>query len=135
MYKVSNWGWSSRKKKKELFHSLSRFILCRTVDGSKTIKAFVHFRFETDYNDPVLYCYEIQLSADVQKCGLGRFLMEAQLALAKKTSMTKLMLTVFKHNDVALRFFRQFGFEIDYTDPSKSDIYDVDYIILSICLE
>ncbi len=34
--------------------------------------AFVHFRWECEESVPVLYCYEIQLEAAVQRKGLGR---------------------------------------------------------------
>lgn len=34
--------------------------------------AYVHFRWENEDGVPILYCYEIQLEADVQRKGLGR---------------------------------------------------------------
>ena len=34
--------------------------------------AYVHFRWEEEDGVPVLYCYEIQLEAAVQRKGLGK---------------------------------------------------------------
>lgn len=34
--------------------------------------AYVHFRWEEEEGIPILYCYEIQLEAAVQRKGLGR---------------------------------------------------------------
>ena len=35
-------------------------------------QAYVHFRWEEEEGVPVLYCYEIQLEAAVQRKGLGK---------------------------------------------------------------
>ena len=38
--------------------------------------AFAHFRFDMDYDDEVLYVYEIQLEDCVKRKGLGKFMMQ-----------------------------------------------------------
>ena len=53
-----------------------------------------------DFDDDVLYCYEIQLEADMMRRGLGRFMMKVLELLMIKAQLKKIMLTVFKHNQV-----------------------------------
>lgn len=46
----------------------------RMVQGGSERRpmAYVHFRWEEEDSVPILYCYEIQLEAAVQRKGLGR---------------------------------------------------------------
>ncbi|PIK39919.1 putative N-alpha-acetyltransferase 40 [Apostichopus japonicus] len=96
---------------------------------------FVHFWFDMDFDDEVLYCYEIQLVEEVRRKGLGKFLIQILEMLAYQTQMKKVMLTVFKHNKEANSFFvNQLKYEIDETSPSIYDPMnpeDYDYEILS----
>ncbi len=54
-----------------------------------------------DFDDDVLYCYEIQLERDLMRQGLGRFMMKVLELLMIKAELKKIMLTVFKHNQVS----------------------------------
>ena len=38
--------------------------------------AFAHFRFDMDYDDEVLYVYEIQMEEKARRKGLGKFMMQ-----------------------------------------------------------
>ena len=51
--KNSSFGWEPEAKRKELFHSLSRFIL--VYDEENTLLAFLMFRFEHEYEEDLLY--------------------------------------------------------------------------------
>ena len=38
--------------------------------------AFSHFRYDMDYDDEVLYVYEIQLEEEYRRRGIGKFMMQ-----------------------------------------------------------
>ena len=94
--------------------------------------AFSHFRYDMDYDDEVLYIYEIQLEDSVRRKGLGRFMMQVLEVMAFKADMRKIMVTVFKHNPGAQKFFKDaLKYEIDETCP-VDDVYEqYDYQIIS----
>ncbi len=54
---------------------------------------------------PVLFLYELQIATAAQRLGLGRFLMQAVVKITAKTQMWKTMLTCFKSNIPAMRFY------------------------------
>ncbi|KAJ6519899.1 hypothetical protein C8R45DRAFT_40010 [Mycena sanguinolenta] len=98
MYKGSSFGWNPSEKQKELFNSLSRFILVYP-NGSDSLVAFTAFRFEFEDEDEdsnILYCYDIQVSKTSQRHGLGRTLMNHLVKIGADFRMDKIMLTVFK---------------------------------------
>lgn len=101
-------------------------------NGFTEVAGFVSFRFERELEHPVLYCYEIQLYH--QFCGqsVGSFLMKLLANIATNSGMQRVLLTVFKKNTAAQRFFRKNGFSIDQSDPSKfKNNQVVDYNIFS----
>jgi len=126
-YEKSNWGWNESQKRKELTKKTSQYLIARDPDAK--ILAFVHYRFDMDFDLPVLYCYEIQLIEAVQRRGLGGHLMHILYKLAERFKMKKVILTVFKHNPQALNFYQQkLKFRLDATAPKENQI---DYTILS----
>lgn len=85
-----------------------------------------------DHDDDVLYCYEIQLEESVRRKGLGKFMMKVLELMMMKSDLLKIMLTVFKHNDVASKFFKEvLKYEIDETCPYDTVYEQFDYEILS----
>mmetsp|Transcript_5170 Transcript_5170/g.20625 ORF Transcript_5170/g.20625 Transcript_5170/m.20625 type:complete len:293 (+) Transcript_5170:214-1092(+) len=120
-YKRSPWGWDRRKKKQEMTHRSARYVLVCDEEADE-IAAFCHFRFEFDDEDeperPVLYCYELQVHPNYQRKGLGRHLMGLLDALALRFGLPCTMLTVFKRNTAARRFYEAIGYGLDATDPS-----------------
>ena len=78
-----------------------------------------------DFDDDVLYCYEIQLEESCRGKGLGKFMMKVHNnikywisycwrimtqvleLLTIKAGLLKTMLTVFKHNTKAVTFFKE----------------------------
>ena len=88
----------------------------------------------------VEYLLQIQIDEEFQRKGLGKFMMQVLEMLAFKADMRKIMLTVLKHNDSAVKFFKALlKFEIDETNPAEdvqwnekyNDIEQIDYEILS----
>jgi len=138
LYEQSNWGWNEKNKRAEMLEDAAWYLLAKDEDGA--ICGFSHFRYDMDYDDEVLYVYEIQIDQAYQRKGLGKFMMQVLEMLAFKADMRKIMLTVLKHNESATKFFKsQLKFEIDETNPAEdvqwnekySDIEQVDYEILS----
>ena len=58
------------------------FRLFREEDGK--MMGFAHFRYDMDFDDEVLYVYEIQLEEEFQRKGLGRFMMQVLSRLINK---------------------------------------------------
>lgn len=131
LYEASNWGWKDRDKREELFEDKARFLIVRNEENLPV--AFVHFRFDIEIDEEVLYCYEIQLSESVRRKGLGKFLMQILELMAYKTEMVKVMLTTFKQNDAGSKFFKEaLKYEVDESSPGEF-VYEEEchYMILS----
>ncbi|KAM3825113.1 N-alpha-acetyltransferase 40 [Vipera latastei] len=132
LYEQSEWGWKDREKRDEMTDDRAWYLIA-LENGSLPV-AFSHFRFDVEYGEEVLYCYEIQLESRARRRGLGKFLIQILQLVANSTQMKKVMLTVFKHNHGANQFFREaLQFEIDDTSPSMSGCCgeDSSYEILS----
>ncbi|KAK2188628.1 hypothetical protein NP493_126g00024 [Ridgeia piscesae] len=135
-YEDSGWGWNDKQKLDEMSEDKARYLVARNQENKPV--ALVHFRFDMDYEEAVLYCYEIQLVKSVRHKALGKFLMQILELLAHKTQMSKVMLTVFKQNQAALEFFtKKLKYDMDETSPEDSmaeAMFDEDgfntYIIL-----
>ncbi|KAG8899521.1 hypothetical protein FRB99_006587 [Tulasnella sp. 403] len=129
-YTNSSFGWHPREKRKELFHQLSRFILAYRQDESVaatpcTLAGYTMFRFDEEetmedgVNEDVAYCYELQISPQFQRAGLGAILIHELEAVAKKWRMQKVMLTVFRTNYKAICFYEKYGYSMDAISPSN----------------
>lgn len=130
-YEKSNFGWNRAAKLKELRHRTAIFLIA--MFDSKLF-AFCHFRFEhgSDESEACVYCYEIQVADEYQRRGIGKYLMNILPLLAIRFKIYKVMLTVFKHNKIAMDFYMNtLKFRIDKSSPSKFDI-EADYEILSL---
>jgi len=130
MYQKSDWGWCEANKKQELFEDSARYLIARLEDGTPV--AYSHFRYDMDFDDDVLYCYEIQLEPSVRRKGLGKVMMKVLELMMNKSDLVKIMITVFKHNEEALEFFKTgLKFEVDETSPYNTVYEQFDYEILS----
>ncbi|KAG6911912.1 hypothetical protein DXG01_000159 [Tephrocybe rancida] len=131
----SSFGWDPSSKQEELFNRLSRFIL---VDVADELAAFSMFRFEYEEKENILYCYDLQIRQAHQRTGMGKLLMRILERIGTAWSMEKVMLTVFKANGNAMKFYQASGFTMDESCPGYVDesddpaaIEDADYEILS----
>lgn len=130
-YEQSSTGWSREVKLKEFQHKTAKFLILLFEDRPI---AFCHFRFEhgSDDSEACVYCYEIQVADEYQRRGVGRYLMDILPLLAIRFKIFKVMLTVFKHNPVAMGFYvNSLKFRIDKSSPSKFN-EETDYEILSL---
>merc|ERR1712106_1025775 len=108
----------TKEKKKELKEDQAWYLIARTEEG--TAVAFVHFRFDMDYDDEVLYCYEVQVEKAYRRKGLGRFMMKLLEMLAIKNDLPE------------VAFFREsLKFEMDETSFVDTVHEQFEYEILS----
>ena len=83
-------------------------------------------RFVIEEDVAVLYVYELQVDEKAQRKGLGKFLMMLCEALAKKASVSGVMLTVQKSNQGALTFYTGAKYDVSLISPSKCDPWGAD---------
>lgn len=130
MYEKSSGGWHAWEKREEMSEDAAWYLIASDTNTQKPI-AFSHFRFDMDYGDEVLYCYELQLEKEYQKKGLGKFMMQVLELMAFSNQMMKVVLTVFKHNPDAMAFYEKCKYEVDETSPEDNFEETFDYSILS----
>lgn len=106
-YKKCPMGWTPKIKQKDLNKVWARYLVA--VNDKKEPVAYSMFRFDLDYGCSVLYCYEMQVDESSQRKGLGAFMMKALETVAKHWNMSKLVLTVLKNNEDAVRFYQRIG--------------------------
>lgn len=129
-YETKEEGWNEKMKREELLDDRAWYLLARTENGTPV--AYSHFRYDMDYDDEVLYCYEIQIEKAYRRKGLGRFMMKVLELLAIKADMLKIMATIFKNDPPEVAFFKDcLKFETDETSPFD-DVYEqFEYEIVS----
>jgi len=122
--------WNGKEKREELMDDSAWYLIARTEDGAPV--AFSHFRYDMDYDDEVLYCYEIQVEKKFRRKGLGRFMMKVLELLMIKADMLKIMATIFKKDKSNDGLFKKcLKFETDETSPTD-DVYEqFEYEIIS----
>ena len=148
-YDGSSVGWSPLKKRKEMKLPDMRYLIAR--QGSRTVNpnlngasaptqgqilGFLSFMVTYEDGKEVIYCYEIHMSPAAQGLGLGKQLMLTLEDIGRRVGLEKAMLTVFKSNTKALRFYDRLGFVVDEYSPQprklrNGTVKEADYLILS----
>ncbi|VDP12658.1 unnamed protein product [Onchocerca flexuosa] len=82
MYQISQWGYDELSKKQELRATTSRYIIAKNTNDKPI--AYLHYRFDIDFDSAVLYCYEIQVEDEYQVKGIGSALLSIAECLGKK---------------------------------------------------
>lgn len=134
LYERSAWGWDPVDKRKELTHPTAYLLLVKDKLNDRHC-AFAHFRFEFDNEQfkGVIYCYELQISKDYQRKGIGSLLMQIIRQVGAKFKMSKVLLTCFEHNPSAMNFYtKKLGYHVDKTSPSRCVEGKTFYEILSL---
>ncbi|KAG1465781.1 hypothetical protein G6F46_000007 [Rhizopus delemar] len=141
MYNNSKEGWSDEGKKREMLAPEARYLIARSSADPNDLKGFLLFQMvqEETMDDDVMancaYCYEIQLTTDARNQGLGEFLMNLLSCIGSYWKMDKVMLTVFKANKDAFRFYvEKLGFKLDEISPGaclpkyKAKLFDYELL-------
>lgn len=125
-YEQSNWGWNRKAKEEELDEKTAYYLV---VKKGGQLVGYSHFRFDLDYDVPVVYCYEIQFEQQARGLGFGTAVVNLLGELGKRAKMKKVVATIFKHNEMSRRFFDKAGFVLDDSSPVKGE--KADYVIVS----
>jgi len=126
----AEFGWKEKEKQTEMREDLAWYLIARTSEGTPV--AFSHFRYDMDYDDEVVYCYELQVEKAYRRKGLGRFMMKVLEMLMLKADMLKLMCTIFKKDEPEVAFFKKcLKFEKDETSFVDTVEEQFEYEILS----
>ncbi|KAK8870853.1 N-alpha-acetyltransferase 40 [Tritrichomonas musculus] len=110
------WGWNEQAKQQELLEDGARYLIA--ISGDRPI-GFVHFRFEQQDGDFVLYIFDIQIEESYQRKGLGRYMIDALWFVGLEKKVSCLMTLVFKNNDAGLKFFKSVGFVPHRMSPEQ----------------
>ncbi len=153
-YKDSSMGWSASEKRKEMKLPDMKYMILRRhttteipngyenvecddqSSGTGQFAGFVEFMVTYEDGYEVLYCYEIHLMPEVQSQGLGEELMERFERIGRVIGLEKAMLTVFKSNSRALKFYTRVGYTEDESSPRprklrNGTVKEADYMIMS----
>jgi ribosomal protein S18 acetylase RimI-like enzyme len=63
------------------------------------------------HQGPSIEVQRLYVQSDVQNLGMGHFLMEEAIKIARDKGFTFMWLGVWEHNEKALRFYEKFNFE------------------------
>ena len=147
-YEASSKGWSPAKKRREMRLPDLRYVLLQQkaekedesgvciYDQDQEVQGFMSFMLTYEDGYEVIYLYEIHLSPQLQGQGLGKKLMDMMEEVGKKAGVEKSMLTVFRRNEAAMRFYEGLGYGVDEFSPRARKlrggvVRDADYSILS----
>ncbi|OJI81345.1 hypothetical protein ASPTUDRAFT_58629 [Aspergillus tubingensis CBS 134.48] len=143
-YRNSSTGWSPSKKKKEMKLPDMKYLVVRREeltpsDGEGDVVGFMSFMITYEDGKEVVYLYEIHLSSEVQKQGLGKRLLLVLMEIGRRVGVEKAMLTVFTSNGVAQRLYGAIGFGTDEYSPRprrlrNGMVKEPDYRIMSVRL-
>jgi ribosomal protein S18 acetylase RimI-like enzyme len=112
------WKWNDLKKLNELQSIKNRFII-HTIEGQ--ICGFLAFRFMVECGDPVAYIWEIQVESESAGKGIGSQMMsKLESFLREKTAIRKIVLTVLKNNERAIKFYQNRGYTEDKSSPQSA---------------
>lgn len=134
---ASSSGWSRSKKRKEMKLPDMKYMIVR---GSGCVTGFLSFMVTYEDGKEVVYCYEIHLAGEVRGQGIGGKLMGRMEEVGRAVGVEKAMLTVFKSNGVATRFYERLGYGVDEYSPGprrlrNGTVKEPDYLILSKVLK
>jgi ribosomal protein S18 acetylase RimI-like enzyme len=87
------------------------FILIDKTNGR--IAAYAHLEFFAKKGKEHVARMGIVVSPEYQNMGLGKILMKHIIGKAKEIGLTKIWLSVYLDNKVALHFYKSFGFIIE----------------------
>ncbi|KAK7207438.1 acyl-CoA N-acyltransferase [Myxozyma melibiosi] len=113
LYKSSTMGWTSRERMAELKEPGLIYILIKSSPPQQPTTSsplgFASFMATWENDEPVVYCYELQLPPQLRGKGLGRRVLEIIETVGASVGLPKCMLTVFSANP-AYEFYTRMGY-------------------------
>lgn len=152
-YKASEIRWSPASKRKEMVLPDMRYLVVREREepyiseflnahpaAGAGIYGFVSFMITYEDGYEVIYVYEIHLVPGLRGQGVGTTLMQMVESVGRKAGLEKCMLTVFKANQKASRWYEHCGYGVDDFSPGprvlrNGTIKEPSYLILSKSLK
>ncbi|KAI5288177.1 hypothetical protein KEM54_005416 [Ascosphaera aggregata] len=158
MYRRSSFGWSMPDKKKQMADDEMRFLVLvrrglQRVEKDENdenlqeldlaadnhfprVGGFLSFMVTEEEGLPVIYVYEIHLHPALQGRSIGSHLLSFADSIGSSLKLSKVMLTVFRRNHRAIRFYRRHGFQEDEISPRPRKLRngrtkEWDYVIMS----
>jgi len=134
-YNRSETRWSASKKRREMVLPDMKYIILRE-DEKPDVAGFVSFMITYEDGHEVVYIYEIHFVQRWQGKGLGQKLMCMVETIGKNVGVGKAMLTVFKVNARAVKWYQGLGYAVDEFSPQprklrNGTIKAPSYLILS----
>lgn len=141
-YKKSEMKWSVSSKRKEMLLPDMRYLIIReriqTTDDDhfRPVYGFISFMITYEDGHEVIYIYEIHLQPSFCSQGVGKVLLDLVEEIGRKIRVEKAMLTVFKSNRRAVKWYDRMGYTIDDFSPGprvlrNGTIKEPSYVILS----
>ena len=142
-YANSEIRWSVSKKRREMRLPDIRYVILVDKHGNANanlkecdISAFLSFMITYEDGQEVAYCYEVHVAECWRGRGLGRNLMRVFEGVGRGVGVRKCMLTAFRSNDQALRFYEKLGYVEDDFSPGtrvlrNGTVKQPSYVIMS----
>merc|ERR1712166_1097792 len=101
--------WDDQEKRNDFKEHDARFVVLSSK-ADAALAAFMHYRFVIEEGAAVLYIYELQVSPNFQRKGLGAALVQISERLGRLHQMGGVVLTCFRHNTNAMAFYSALGY-------------------------
>jgi len=111
-------GWNEEAKEADFYHENSRFLIAFYDEHPI---GFIHFRFELEGGESSLFIYDFHVEHELQRKGLGKFLVQAVEFMGLKLKFDSIMVSLLKDNVVARAFFRKLQYVQHPTSPIMAD--------------
>lgn len=146
-YKASEIKWSPTNKRKEMVLPDMRYLVIHQRAGAEErtgtgagVCAFVSFMVTYEDGYEVIYVYEIHLEQRLRSQGIGTVLMQMVEGVGRRAGVEKCMLTVFKANQKAVKWYERLGYGVDDFSPGprllrNGTVKRPTYLILSKSLQ
>ncbi|PNS21781.1 hypothetical protein CAC42_379 [Sphaceloma murrayae] len=145
-YSNSSLGWHQQRKRTEMNDKDMKFLVVRsqapapstddTPHGGDPFGGFASFMLTHEDGLPVIYIYEIHLQQHARGSGTGKMLMSLMEHIGLSVGVEKSMLTVFRRNDMAVKWYERLGYMVDKYSPQDKElrggkVKQSDYLIMS----
>lgn len=144
-YKTSGVKWSLASKRKEMLLPDMRYLVIQEkiassknadADYVRPVHGFTSYMITYEDGYEVIYIYEIHLEPAFCGQGVGKVLLGMVEDIGRKIKVEKAMLTVFKSNKRACKWYDRIGYTIDDFSPPprvlrNGTIKEPTYVILS----